>query len=60
MQKCGACPPGSSGPPVHLGLPAVMAAATEAAVLLLLLVAGSGRAAQVLPLLFGLLKDSLV
>ena len=37
-----------------------MAASTQAAVLLLLLMAASRRAAQVLPLLFGLLKDTLV
>lgn len=37
-----------------------MAATTQSTILLLLLVAGTGRAAQVFPLLFGLLKDPFV
>lgn len=42
------------------GLPVIMAATTQSTVLLLLLVAGTWRAAQVLPMLFGLLKDPFV
>lgn len=43
-----------------LGLPVIMAATTQSTILFLLLMAGTGRAAQMFPLLFSLLEDSFV